>query len=96
MLRVSSGLTRIVETHVRPYLPDELVNPLDEKRLQDMSASLLVLQRTLEQEYARNLPDVTDEFGIGIGDWVQLKALVGDTSDNIPKLFDGVGPLRPS
>jgi hypothetical protein len=53
-------LTRIVETHVRPYLPDALVNTLDEKRLQDMSASLLVLQRTLEQEYARNLPDVTE------------------------------------
>ncbi len=53
-------LTRIVETHVRPYLSDVLVKSLGEKQLQDMSARLLVLQRTLEQDYARNLPDVAE------------------------------------
>jgi hypothetical protein len=53
-------LTRIVETHVRPYLPHMLANVLNEKELLDTSAKLLVLQQTLEQEYARNLPDVAE------------------------------------
>jgi hypothetical protein len=53
-------LARIVETHVCPYLPDVLGVPLHAEQLQDMSARLLGLQRTLEQEYVRHLPDATD------------------------------------
>jgi hypothetical protein len=53
-------LRRIIETHVCPYLPEVPASALDDQQLQDMGARLLALKRTLELEYARNLPDVAE------------------------------------
>ena len=36
--------------------------------------------------------DIEKEFGIKINQWLQFRAITGDTSDNIPHLFAGVGP----
>lgn len=36
--------------------------------------------------------DVLIENGIPALDWTKLRALIGDSSDNIPRLFRGVGP----
>jgi len=53
-------LTRIIETHVRPYLPDVSASALDEKRLQEVTARLILVKCALEQECAGSLPDVTE------------------------------------
>ena len=36
--------------------------------------------------------EIKQEFGITVKDWTKLRAITGDTSDNIPHLFDRVGP----
>jgi DNA polymerase-1 len=37
---------------------------------------------------------VKEEFGIEIKDWIKYRALVGDKSDNIPKVIAGIGPKK--
>lgn len=36
--------------------------------------------------------DIEKEFGVPCCDFTKLRAIIGDTSDNIPKVFDGIGP----
>jgi len=37
--------------------------------------------------------EIWNEFRVPVEDWVKLKALIGDSSDNIPHLFDRVGQV---
>lgn len=37
--------------------------------------------------------EIFQEFRVDVKDWVKLKALLGDTTDNIPHLFEGVGKV---
>lgn len=36
--------------------------------------------------------EIKEEFGIPVSKWTQLRAIIGDPSDNIPRIFPGVGP----
>lgn len=36
--------------------------------------------------------EIEREFGVPIEKWTQLRAIIGDKSDNIPSIFAGVGP----
>lgn len=37
--------------------------------------------------------EIWNEFRVSVEDWVKLKAIIGDSSDNIPHLFDRVGQV---
>ena len=38
--------------------------------------------------------DVLAEFGVDVKDWVKYRAIIGDSSDNIPNIFPGIGPVK--
>jgi len=40
-----------------------------------------------------SVDEIWNEFRVSVDDWIKLKALIGDTSDNIPHLFDRVGQV---
>lgn len=61
----------------------------DKDLMQLVSDSVAIWDTMKDQRYG--IPEVTEKFGVGPDKVVEILALTGDTSDNVPGV-DGVGP----
>lgn len=67
-----------------------IIHSSDKDFYQFMSDKIKVLRSEREGGFATRL-DIETEFGVPCSDYTKLRAVIGDTSDNIPHLFMGVG-----
>lgn len=74
---------------------DEVAVHSTDKDFYQLLPEVKVLKRVLDGRLIwASEGDVFSEHSITCADWTKLRALIGDPSDNIPRVFKGVGPAN--
>ena len=86
-------LMGIMATWIEKYeiFDEVIIHSSDRDFYQFISDKVRVLRSIKEGGFAKR-SDIELEFGVSPDNYTRLRAIIGDSGDNIPHLFKGVGP----
>lgn len=86
-------LMGIMATWIEKYdiFDEVIIHSSDRDFYQFISDKIRVLRSIKEGGFAKR-SDIELEFGVSPDSYTRLRAIIGDSGDNIPHLFKGVGP----